>query len=85
MNDKLKNAEQSEMISKYQDKLKKMVDNVYNIFSSNKNVDDFKRAIDVNVNEVLLEIKNTFLLNNEQKDNLFKQYYNLLIKIFEIF
>lgn len=79
MNDKLKNAEQSELISKYQDKLKQMVDDAYNIFSSNQNVDDFKRAIDVNVNEVLLEIKNTFLLNNEQKDNLFKQYYNLLI------
>ena len=79
MNDKLKNAEQAEIISKYSERLKQIVSSAYSNFLSSQNVNEFKQATDAHANGILLEIKNTFLLNNEQKDDLFKQYYGLLV------
>ena len=83
MNDNLKNAEQKAIISNYTDKLKQLVDGIYNSFLSNHSMVDFQQAIDSNTdsekNGILSEIKNHLLLDRDQKDMLFTNYYNLLM------
>ena len=82
MNTEQKNKQQNSIISEYNNKLQQIVDAVYSSFLSNHSMVDFKKAIENHAdrdNGILSEIKNHFLLDKDQKDNLFTHYYNLLM------
>lgn len=78
MNDKLKQAEQKDIIIKYSSELKQLVEKTYNDYFSKKDIASFNQSIEKH-GEVLQKIKNDILLDNDQKDNLFQQYYNFCI------
>ena len=78
MNDNLKDAQQKEIISKYNNTLKQLVDGTYNNIQLNNDVSQFSLSIEQHMG-VLNEIKDEILLEPDQKDQLYQDYYNLLI------
>ena len=78
MNDKLKDAQQKEIILKYNNTLKQLVDGTYNNIKSSNEVSQFSSSIEQHMG-VLNEIKDEILLESDQKDQLYQDYYNLLI------
>lgn len=78
MNDKLKNAEQKEIILKYNADLKKCIEDTYNDFSKQQDVVNFQQSVEKHM-DVLNKIKDDILLDTCQKDTLFKNYYIFLI------
>ena len=84
MNDNFKNQMLKSAISDYTNEITQLIDGVYSDFLANHSVSDFKTTIEKytdskNEDVILSKIKSNFLLNNQQKDALFKIYYNGLI------
>ena len=82
MNDPLKNKTQQEITLKYSNELKQLIGSAYSNFLANHSVDDFKIATEMytdNENGILSRIKKNYLLDNEQKDDLFRKYYIILM------